>query len=647
MEKFTPHLPEHEPEQVLPVSDEKDLVPDQEVRNLLVQYTPAALKDIAVIEQGVENFYRFHDSPEALTHPDRLQFLGVKDLRWLDSKNAIRLYQYVRTSADASKLEVQIVAFRPADLHGTRITRIKRACIRESAYSIIRHLAYRDRILSQLEDRGELGTWLRKRLLGDLAALPMRKANETAIRKLPDLFRRLSIEHFLESEMDISSDMRNRILDLLSTVLPSEGALEPDIEPPQEVRNALLARGGRPVLLALSPGCHAVYPVLTSESAGPIARGELDHAAELYAEAARTILISAAGQDPARVTYATMAELHRLLSSHPGLQNPANWPRGAEFIEEVGALSRLEDQLTSAKREHAVNSILERITKQLNMRFEPLLFEPQSAVMSLPEQLRALFPDTSAAAAVLLSQLKANPEVLCFQDRRAHGAEERVHLMYKSNLPGAFVRHADKRSFYHLLAKENGFAQGIYSFINPAAAAGPLAEDQGRLTSAVKEWEEELEQERLKRERESLGFFARLWDSFLSLFGLSRYSRRKNDRTSSPARTESARAVPARLKKVVDYVERNNRGLIWLDEVLRYLKNQFSADEVAAILDQGPAGTYREVDRLAGKKRLFLRNSNLASADWRQSTLDRLESRFSPGPEIRALMEYIREFGGE
>jgi hypothetical protein len=80
----------------------------------------------------------------------------------------------------------------------------------------------------------------------------------------------------------------------------------------------------------------------------------------------------------------------------------------------------------------------------------------------------------------------------------------------------------------------------------------------------------------------------------------------------------------------VDYVERNNRGLIWLDEVLRYLKNQYTADEVAAILDQGPAGIFREVDRLAGKKRLFLRNANLASADWRQATLDRLESRFSP-----------------
>jgi len=280
------------------------------------------------------------------------------------------------------------------------------------------------------------------------------------------------------------------------------------------------------------------------------------------------------------------------------------------------------------------------------MRFEPLLFEPQSAIMSLPEQMRALFPDTSAASAVLLSQLKANPEILSFQDRRGHGAEERVHLMYKSNLPGAFVRHPDKRSFYHLLAKENGFAQGIYSFINPAVAAGPLAEDQGRLTSAIKEWEEELEHERLKRERESLGFFARLWDSFLSLFGLSRYSRRKSDRTSAP-KAESGKTVPARLKKVVDYVERNNRGLIWLDEVLRYLKNQFTADEVASILDQGPAGIYREVVRLAGKKRLFLRNSNLASADWRQSTLDRLESRFSPGPEIRALMEYIREFGGE
>jgi hypothetical protein len=266
MEKFTPQPPDQEPEQVPSVSDEKDLVPDQEVRNLLVQYTPAALKDIALIEQGVENFYRFHDSPEALTHPDRLQFLGAKDLRWLDSKNAIRLYQYVRTSADAGKLEVQTVAFRPADLHGTRISRIKRACIRESAYSILRHLAYRERILNQLEERGELGMWLRKRLLGDMAALPMRKTNDAVLKKLPEFFQRLSFEHFLESEMEISSEMRNQILELLRAAPSAEGSLEKDVEPPDEVRRVIQARGGRPALLMLSPGCHAVFPVLTAET---------------------------------------------------------------------------------------------------------------------------------------------------------------------------------------------------------------------------------------------------------------------------------------------------------------------------------------------------------------------------------------------
>lgn len=648
MEKFTPQLPEREPENTISVADEKDLVPDQEVRNLLVQYTPAAMKDIALIEHGVENFQRFHDSPEALTHMDRIQFLALKDLRYLDTKNAVRVYQYVRTTADASKLEVQTVLIRPEDLSGARVARIKRACVRESAHSIIRHLAYRERIMAQLEERGELGTWLRRKLLGDLAASPLRKASDAVLKKIPELFLNLSFEHFLESEIAASLEIKESVLALLSTVPAADGSLETETPAPEDIRKAVLMRGGKPVLLRLSGSCHVVCPAITGEASGPISRGELDYIAELYAEAARSILIGSAGQDPARVTYATLAELHRLLASHPGLQNPAAWPRGQDFVAEVGELSQLEDQLASAKREHAVNSILDRVTKQLNMRFEPLQFEPQSAVVSLPDQMRALFPDTSVAAGVILARIKSNPEIVSFTDRRGPGAEERIHLIYKGNLPGAFERHADRRSFYHLLAKENGFAQGIYAFLNPALAAGPLGEDQARLSKAIKEWEQELEEERLKRERENLGFFARLWESILSLFGLSRYSRRVSDRVAQHApKSEAGRAIPARLKKVVEYVERNNRGLIWLEEVLRYLKNQYTPDEVAQLLDQGAAGIYREVDRLSSKKRLFIRNSNLASIDWRQATLDRLESRFSPGPEVRALMDYIREFEGD
>lgn len=648
MEKFTPHLPERDPDSSIPVADEKDLVPDQEVRNLLVQYTPAAMKDIALIEHGVENFHSFHDSPEALTHMDRIQFLALKDLRYLDTKNALRVYQYLRTTADASKLEVQTVLIRPSDLSGARVLRIKRACVRESAYSIIRHLLYRERIMAQLEERAELGTWLRRKLLGDLAGLPMRKVSDAALKTIPGLFANLSFEHFLESEIAASLEIKESVLGFLAAAPGADGSLEAETAVPEDIRKIILTRGGKPMLLRLSPSCHVVCPALASDSSGPISRGELDYVAELYAEAARSILIAAAGQDPARVTYATLAELHRLLASHPGLQNPAGWPRGQDFITEVGELSQLEDQLATAKREHAVNSILERVTKQLTMRFEPLLFEPQSAVVSLPDQMRALFPDTSVAAGVILARIKSNPEIVTFADRRGPGAEERIHLIYKGNLPGAFERHAEKRSFYHLLAKENGFTQGIYAFVNPALSAGPLAEEQTRLLKAIKEWEHELEEERLKRERENLGFFARLWESILSLFGLSRYSRRVSDRAAlHSAKSDSGRAIPARLKKVVEYVERNNRGLIWLDEVLRYLKNQYTPDEVAQLLDQGPAGLYREVDRLSSRKRLFVRNSNLASADWRQATLDRLESRFSPGPEVRALMDYIREFEGE
>lgn len=645
-EPFTPGL-EELAEAVPGEAPEEDLVSDLELRNLMIQYSPVYLKEVGLIESGVDSFFLFHESPEALVHTDKLEMLKARELKLLEEKHAIRLYHYIRLSEDKSKLSLAEVAIRPASLKGYLITQVKRGCVRGSAYSVMRHLLYRVEILRQLEHKGELGPWMRKRIVGEITG-PMRVFTESQVKRLPAAFKVLSLDYFLSQEIQ-KPDLENAVISLLARKPGSGGTLEDGVTPPEDIRAALIARSQRPVLTTLSENFHLMLPAVLSDVANAgntKLKTELDYILELYSEALRAILIVGMGEEPSRVEYAESEELIRLISVHPSFQHPDLWPRGAEFLTEFKNLSASAQDLVKLRREIVIVSMIERVLKLLNMRFEPLLFEPLAAISSLPEEMRGLFPDTNAASAVIIERLKTHPELFCFTERRGPAGDLQFYTIFKSNVPGAFIRNPQRRSFYHVLAKENKMPRGIYDFLRNVTPGDPqkLVDEQLALARSIRDWEEEQEKERIKKEKKARGLWGRFVDFILSLFGISRYARRSDDSIPTSGREviKGNAKIPSRIQKAIDYVERNNRGLIWMDELMPYLnRTEQSESEVAEMLLGDSEGRYLEVEPLHNTRRLFIRYANLDKPEWRRNTLDILENRFSPSPEIRALMEYL------
>ncbi|MCE9597791.1 MAG: hypothetical protein K8S54_07475 [Spirochaetia bacterium] len=644
---FTPGLEELAVVSMPGEAPEPDLVSDLELRNLMIQYSPVYLKDVGLIEAGVDSFFLFHETPEALVHTQKLEMLKAKELKLLEEKGAIRLYHYINLSEDRAKLSLVEVAIRPASQKGYLVTQVKRGCIRGSAYSVMRHLLYRAEILRQLEAKGELAAWMRKRIVGEITG-PMRTFSESQIKRLPGAFKVLSLDYFLSQEIQ-KPDLETAVITILSRKPGSGGTFEDGVPTPDDIRTSLIARSNRPVLTTLSENFHLMLPAVLSDVANSNSgkfKTELDYILELYSEALRAILIVGMGEEASRVEYAESEELLRLISIHPSFQHPELWPRGAEFLTEFRNLAASAQDLIKLRREIVIVSIIERVFKLMSMRFEPMLFEPLAAISSLPEEMRGLFPDTNAASTAIVDRLKTHPELFCFTERRGPAGDIQFYTIFKSNVPGAFIRNPQRRSFYHVLAKDNKMPRGIYDFLRSVSPGDPqkLVEEQLALARSIRDWEEEQEKERIKKEKKERGLWGRLVDFVLSLFGISRYARRSDDTIATSGREviKGNAKIPSRIQKAIDYVERNNRGLIWMDELMPYLnRTEQSESEIAEMLLGDSEGRYTEVEPLHNTRRLFLRYANLDKPDWRRNTLDILEHRFSPGPEIRALIEYL------
>ena len=114
-----------------------DLLSEEDLKAIMIQFNPHAFKDITTIQKGVENFFLFAQSHLALTHPEQLQHLGEKDLRHLEERGALVLYEYIKLSEDRSRLSTKTVVIRPASLKGEQIAKGKLGCVRGSVVSIL------------------------------------------------------------------------------------------------------------------------------------------------------------------------------------------------------------------------------------------------------------------------------------------------------------------------------------------------------------------------------------------------------------------------------------------------------------------------------------------------------------------------------
>ncbi|MCB1175367.1 MAG: hypothetical protein KDK39_17465 [Leptospiraceae bacterium] len=663
---------------------ESPLISDDDLRPIMAQFSPMALKDVEAIQKGVENFFLFHREPHALLGPAALGHLGKAELDILVERRAIVVWHYLELDGESGRLKTLPVLIRPASLKGEQIERVKEACNRSSAEALLQYMLKRDQRSIELEKEGRLGSWLSSRFLQSTQA----RLDELNINNRKDLveliqkLRHLSVEHFLEQDCAVPQALvrsvlvilrrpANKLLDWLSEFREQKPA----------VIDVLANRGELPVLIELNADFHLFQPpgsVLIEWKQGKFSenRSELEWLFELWTRLAYQILLVLLPEDQrAWLDQKNRDRPRRFLlelQKHPVFFNSSDWEGGAQFLQGYERLLRQTELIQEVRREYLIRLVLQENLSRLNMRFEPFLLHKDELNTLDPAFKDYLSHDDLFTAVV--ERLQAMPEVLSMPERRKRSGAPDIYFIYKSNMPRAFVQNSQRRNFLHLFCKENGLKNGIYDCLIDVARPGvpdTVIEDQIALGKAIREWEAEQEKIRQKAALARMSIWERLLYYFRRLFGGGQPDSRRDEDQSSlvdeadesrmqtgpkrrtkrgtgrqrdPRPKEKIVTIPDKVQQAVDFVERNHHGLIWVDDVLYALSSvKYNENKISDLLYFDKLNRYTEIRSLREQRMIFVRQQNLESKTWIAETIDYLENIINPKIEYDLLLQYLEE----
>ncbi len=669
---------------------EPDLLGETELKVLMSQFNPLASRDIQLIQKGVENFFLFRQSHFGLTRVDQLQHLGARELAYLSDRGAIVLCSYLHPSEDRERLILRGVVVRPASLKGEQVARVRAACVRGSAHAVIEFVSRRDEKMRQLAQEGTLGQWVSARFTADAS---LDSAGKRELKSMLPGLRKYSVEQLL-GESGTPEDLTVGILNLLNK---SADILAEELRSQQEVSEVveatLASRGPRAVLVQLSPEFHVFQPpardLLELPDSGAKLKenkSELEWLYLLYVQIARKILIQLLPEEErAWIQPKGVSQDERYLEElkkHPSFLYGEDWPDGRLFVECLEALIQKVRGVRKIRREYLVELMTQESLKKLNMQFEPILISYET--FTLPDPAMEGYLPRKELYQEVVNRLKTLPDVMHMderrrltQNRRGETEERGAYFIYRANMPRAFVRNGKRRSMLHQFCRANGLAKGVYDLlvdVSSPATPDEIIEDQIALSRAIREWEAELEKERLRAERARLGFFGRILAFFAALFGMApKNTRRADDRAELPdaadydssetareddraarkrsvggvLKREKSGVIPQRIQKAIDFVERNHKGVIWLDEVVRALNSvKYNDAQIGDYLFYDRESRYVEIKALREARPAYIRSANESSPNWARAALDYYENIANPLAEHGVLIQYLRNRTG-
>ena len=638
-----------------------DLVGETEIKNLMVHFNPGILKDVAQAEKGVENFFLFQDSPLALASVSRLKNLTEKDIKWLEEINAAVVHSYL-TLTESGSLTAEKVLIRPPTLRRDQVARILRSSDLFSAASLARFLYAQEKKSAILEQSGELGQEVSRRFLAHRGAANLPGANENE-KIIPGL-RLLSVEYLLDTldpEERFSISVISNLSRTCQEVQQSIGHLLND-----EIRLSFEPRKDKPFLYELAADFHIPgnsYSGLVEINKGEVKvnRSEMEWIFQLFTQIARKVLVALLPyEESAWVEEKGPPNEERYLQelkNHPSFAG--RWPDAQMFLTVYENLMKRCRALQAVRRDVLAEIVAQEALKPLDMRFEPYFFD----MANLPASQKAveMYGGRDSLYDTVKRKIEANREVLHFHEKRQTAEKKGLYLLFLANLAGAFVRNKSYRTFLHQMAKFNGYERGIYSMLREVKEGvdSPQAVDeQIKLARAIREWEDLIEKEKRKQNRTVVSFIAGIIAFFLGLFG-GKKNRREEDESSrkgGPLKKskvivgpkERKLRIPSQVQKAVDKVEEDNKGIIWLDQVLRAMDTvRFNEDAVGDMLFYDTDSRYTEVRQLIKLRRVFLRKELESNPEWRNQTVDYLDTvRRAVPPSKRepyeALLTYLK-----
>lgn len=682
---------------VIPV-DRIDLIPEEELRNLLLQTTPKAMRDLDMIEKGVENFFLFNYSPFALAKFEQLQFLKPADLKYFEDKNGFVLYQYLFVSEETKELGLANVAIRPASRRADQIQKIKSACLAQSAAAFLQFLLRRDINLADRRSAGELRDWvIRQYLNTDEKGNPLDFQDSKNLPYSMRNVKTLSVESFLQRNFKIREDILTSLISILSKKPNEIISFLGQIKTDPDALLALEKRGSRPPLLRLHLEFHVIQPSL-EELVGEISidtkkpnaneETEIEIIFELFIGLSRKILMSLLPGEQAGWIRPSGTEQGpdylRELSKHPAFTSGKTWEGSDIFLQAFEILLNSMDSLSSLRKESLINLAFSDIVIRVRESKEPFVVD-LGALKIKDSSIQAAGLTKTEVLDQVLERFKTRNDILTRE--RVTGGGPGIVALALENVISSFLNNKERRTSIHTLIRKNGQPKGIYAFLKDVTeGVDPelVIDEQIRLSKAIADWEKETEKQRLKAIQDSKSILVKLLEWILSLFGVnlspsakkdiepadefqpSKQSKKSQSNSGSSGEPEKetpkkkkslgvllgpkekSTLIPAKVQKAIDYVDRKNNGIIWLDEVVNASSApEFGKDKVADLMYYDQKRRYIEIRSMNSIRHVFIRKELESDSAWLDSTLEYLENVTAKKPEFAALADTLRRFRDE
>ncbi len=626
-----------------------DLASESELKATMLSYNPRLFKDLKAVEKSSENFFLFNDSPLALSGPVKFPNIAPQEFEWLKEKNAVVLHRYLRAQEDGTLVREDVV-IRPPSLRYEHVERIKSACDRHSLAVIVKIIVKKDEANLAMEKTGELGTAVQHRFIH-----PDRTVNDSDIQNLVSGLRVLAFESTLET-FDPGGYFSSYIVSHL--VKPSREINESlkDMLTAGE-QNAVLSRLDQGLLFSLAGDYHVVSPpsshlLIFENGEVRVLNTELEYILDQFIFTARKVIgVLLTREESLRLEKrgASPSQIIEAVKNHPSFAG--RWRDGSMFIQAYEALLRKRDLLRDYRKSILVEFIEKDTLRSINMRFEPFFI--QSNEMIISQKAVDLYGGRAELFDAIFDRIKNDPEILHFQERREQNFRGQ-YLLHRANLPRAFIENKSTRTFLHQMARFNGIEKGIYGMlveVREGVDPPSLIDEQIHLSKAIREWEEALEKERSKTERQAGSIFTKIYYYILGLFGV-RKKRREEDsgiisaqqktvktlnqekvqaNSKKPAhllvgpREKKMRIPPAALQ-AIESVEKTGRGLIWLDEVVdRLASTKYTEDTVGDLMFYDSEERFSEIRAMIKVRRLFLRKEHADDEAWLRERIEILE----------------------
>jgi hypothetical protein len=354
---------------------------------------------------------------------------------------------------------------------------------------------------------------------------------------------------------------------------------------------------------------------------------------------------------------ANFNDYYFLFSQHPSLQSNDTWPNLFSFINSVEKLIKLCENLDNLKKDILIENYLNQFIKNLNMNFEPYFFSLSN--FQIPDMLKKYINEQEREKIykIIVEKLSKNKELIVYRSK-LNPTEQGYYVIFKYNIPKAFIENANRRSFIHLMLKNSGYPSGIYDFVldtTNKSLPDLLLKEQQQLNKAIKEWEKEIEKKNKK------GILQIIFEWILKLLGILKDTSIKEQVIKETVKEDNVsisrskkttyreyipeyrlKKIPEKIEKAIGFIERQYNGLIWIDE-LSYVLELKDIERLNSIIYYDKDQRFLEIKPLKNIKPLFIRKENLQNQQWVQQTIDFLKNS-SNLPHQVALLEFLENY---